>query len=677
MNKAIKWSISVIALFLVLIIGAVIVVPMVVDVTQYKSKIESLVTNQTGRSFSMGDDIKLSFFPWVGVRLTDLVLGNGPGFKAREMISVKSFEVRLKVMPLLSRQVEVDSFVMDSPVIFLEKNKKGRGNWEEIGPGAEVASGPAKGSEASSESSGELPIASLMVGRLAIVNGKLSYADAASGMTNTLSDLNLELTDISLDKPVTLSFKALADGRPVTLKGTAGPLGRNPGKQDMDLDLTINALETLALKVKGTLLLAGGNPGLDTDLVIEPFSPRALFEKLGQPFPIRTRDPRALDKVALKARVQGTGAALSLSRGTLVLDSSTLDFNAKLQAFNKPDVQFDLSLDTIDLDRYLPPRETTGPDQGADDKPHGGETAQGPAPAHKDNTPAQVDYTPLRRLVLDGKAEIGTVKAANLTMTNVKMQIKGKNGIFDLNPFSMALYQGTSVAGVMVNVQGKTPFMRLNLETRGIQAGPLLKDATGKDIIEGALASDLALTMAGDTPDQIKQSLGGKGVLTFTDGAIVGIDIAGSIRNAAAGIGLGEKSAQKPRTDFAELKIPYQAERGLVTIPEASLVSPLLRFMTQGKTHLVKQDLDFRIEPKLVATLKGQGDTKKRSGLLIPLLVTGTWEHPKIRPDLTGVVKKQLSDPSTLKALIEGKTETGEVVSPKDKVKTLLKGFIE
>jgi AsmA protein len=59
------------------------------------------------------------------------------------------------------------------------------------------------------------------------------------------------------------------------------------------------------------------------------------------------------------------------------------------------------------------------------------------------------------------------------------------------------------------------------------------------------------------------------------------------------------------------------------------------------------------VEPKLVGTLKGQGDTSERSGLMVPVLVTGTFSSPSFAPDLEGLLKegldKGLNDPSKLK----------------------------
>jgi AsmA protein len=175
----------------------------------------------------------------------------------------------------------------------------------------------------------------------------------------------------------------------------------------------------------------------------------------------------------------------------------------------------------------------------------------------------------------------------------------------------------------------------------------------------------------------IKQNLGGKGQLKFIDGAVVGVDIAGAIRNVGAGLGLGEATTEKPKTDFAEFNITYTAAKGLVKIPKASLVSPLLRLVANGQTSLVKENLDFRVEPTLVATIKGQGDTKDRSGLLIPFDVRGTWEKPKVRPDLEAILKNKLSNSDELKQLLKGeKSDSGEKQDLKDAARGLIKGLL-
>jgi len=669
MKGFVKWILMGGGLLLVLIVGAIVLIPRFVDVQKYKPMIEELVTEQTGRSFSMGDDIDLSVFPWVGVRLSDLHLGSPKGFKNKDMIVVKQFEVRLRVMPLLSRQIEVSTFVVDTPRFFLEKAKNGKANWENIGPVAksEEKKMPEKEDKAAEKSDGKLPIESFLVGKFSIVNGLVSYVDHTTGAKKEISDFNLDLMDISLDKPVGVKLSARLDGKPISLEGLAGPVGKQPGKEDLNLDMTLKALEELSIQLKGKIANPTGAPQIAMDLSVEPFSPRKLLDGIGQPFPVKTADPKVLDKVSLKVRIEGNAKAISLSKGVLGLDDSNLSFMADAKAFDKPDIRFDMTLDHIDLDRYLPPKQAGDSKKSTEQK----------SAANKSGQQKKTDYGPLRKLVLDGKIKVGSLTAAKVKIQDFLAHITAKNGVVDLDPLSLNLYQGSVASKVHLDVTAENPRTQITLDSKGIQAGPLLKDALEKEIIEGSLSANMNLGMTGDSPDRVKKSLSGKGELKFVDGAIVGIDIANTVRNAASGLGMGEKTTEKPRTDFAELKIPFSAAQGIVNIPGANLTSPLIRLLAMGDANLVKEDLDFRVEPKVVATLKGQGDTKDRSGLMVPLLITGSFNSPKIRPDLKAMVGGKIPDAEGIKQMLKPKGVEGtEGKSVEDTAKGMLKGFM-
>ncbi len=129
MKKLMKWALLGIGLIIVLLIMAIIIIPQVVDVQKYKPQIEKAVTSASGRPFKLGGDLDVSVFPWVGVSLSDLSLGNPEGFESKVFVTVKAFEVRVKLMPLLSKKIEVKQFVMQEPKIFLTKLANGRTNW--------------------------------------------------------------------------------------------------------------------------------------------------------------------------------------------------------------------------------------------------------------------------------------------------------------------------------------------------------------------------------------------------------------------------------------------------------------------------------------------------------------------------------------------------------------------
>ncbi len=666
MKSIIKWLLIAGGVFVVLIIAAIFIIPQFIDVKKYKPVIEQKVTQTTGRTFSMGDDIDLSVFPWVGVKVTDVRFGNPEGFKEKQMIQVKNFEVRLKVMPLLSRKIEVNTFVLEEPVIHLEKLKNGKTSWGGIAPKEEAKAAPKPKETAPSRKEG-VPISELKVDNFAITNGKMVYIDHSTGFRKEITGFNLKLTDISLNKPVNIDFNALLDGKPISLSGSAGPIGATPGKGKMSFDFAVSLLDELTLKLAGSTTDPAVSQAFDIQLAVSPFSPKKVMAALDIPFPVQSKDPAVLEKVSLKGQIKGNPNSVSVSSGVLVLDDSTLNFTMSAKEFSKPNLAFDLQLDAIDVDRYLP--------KTSDKKSEGkAETATAAA----DKKP--IDYSPLRKLVMDGKVKAGRIRAGGATVTDLIVHVIARNGIITVDPMDLKLYQGMVDSKLVVNVQKNEPVTAVTLLADNIQAGPMITDAAKKELIEGTLKSDLNITVAGDTPDRIKQTLNGKGQLLFTDGAIIGIDLAGSVRNVKSKLGLAEQSAEKPRTDFAELKIPFTAKNGLVTIDGTSLTSPLLRVLMSGKVNLPDELLDVRVEPKFVATLKGQGDTKQRSGVMVPVLITGSFASPKIRPDLKGLIGGGTAgglNPEDLKKQILG-GQDGEkppIETQKEEVKKQLKSL--
>jgi AsmA protein len=656
MNKAIKWGLIICASLVVLVIAVLLIAPAFIDIRDYKPQLEKKVSEATGRPFSVGDDLSLSLFPWAGISFSNLRLGNTPGFSEKELASVKSFEVRVKLLPLISKDIQVKRFILNEPNITLVKNKNGRVNWAQPDDTKEksAAEKTAKASE-SKGTEAALPIKDLTVGEFSIKNGSIIWIDHTAKSRKEITAVNLELKDVSLERPVTLSFSALLDNQPLSIDGTLGPVGKDFKKATVPLDLDIQALKELALQLKGKVENPGSKPGIDMAVEVKAFSPRKLMAALGQDFPVVTADPKALEQVALKASLKGSQTKVAITDGIMKLDESTLKFSLTASDFSRPNLAFDLNLDRIDVDRYLPPKS---------DKP-----AAADKPAEK----KPIDYDPLRRLILDGRIQIGQLVASRARIEDLLLQIKAKNGIFNLDPLKLKMYQGNVSGTGNFNVQTNTPKSSFNLNAENIQAGPLLKDVLQKDILEGITKARFELEMSGDDAAMIKKTLNGNGQVQFNDGAIIGIDLAGMIRNVKSAFGLEQKPAQRPRTDFAELTAPFSIKQGNVHTPQTSLKSPLIRVIAAGDAHLVKETLDFRVEPKVVGTIKGQGDTEDRSGLMVPVLVTGTFSKPKFAPDLAGMAKKQLEE------TVLGSGQDGQKLDKKnleETAKGVLKGIL-
>ncbi|MGD9190450.1 MAG: AsmA family protein, partial [Desulfobacterales bacterium] len=303
-----------------------------------------------------------------------------------------------------------------------------------------------------------------------------------------------------------------------------------------------------------------------------------------------------------------------------------------------------------------------------------GEQTSAPSEAGKKKT----DYTPLRRIIMDGRIKIGNLIVSKTKIQDALLQIKANNGIITLDPMKLKLYQGGVSGKTLLNVTKDVPQSAMNLLVTGVQIGPLLQDVLDADVMEGTTTADINLNMVGDDPERIKQTLNGSGDLKFTDGALKGFDLAAMVRNVGTAFGLSKQGAERPKTDFTELLVPFTIKNGEVNTPQSSLKSPFIRVNAKGTTDLVQETLDFRVEPKAVASIKGQGDELQRSGLLVPVLVTGTYASPQFRPDLSAATKQQIEkkvfESKEAKKILE-KEELKPLEKPmKDALKGILGG---
>lgn len=677
----------------IVIIAGVAAISMLVDVERYKPRIERLVTEKTGYPLTLGGEIDLSFFPWFGLSFTELQLDNPDGFADKKFVRVDSFQARLKLLPLLSQKVEISSFVVNQPEIFLEKNAKGIWNWQKLTESTKTVPAaasvktpvPAAGGSVKQPTEKRLDqdgfvLQSLVVGEFAITDGRIHINDLQNKVKHEVSGFNLQLDDVSLDTPIIITMSSHLDGKPLSLKGSAGPVGTDPGVGRLQLDLVIEALETMTVKTSGYVDDLQGQIKYNLDVNVPTFSLKKLFSVLDVPFPVATADPKALDKISVQTTVTGNAGQVTLSGAKIILDDSTIALDLTAKDFSRPDLAVNLAVDTIDLDRYLPPaaaksKPSSGQKQsGTPSKPAVQPTAAVSSPAKK----APVKYEPLRKMVLQAKAKLGEVQVHGGTVNNLAVDLAGKNGLFTLNSLGMELYEGNISATGKVNVQKNIPVTALNLTVQNVQIGPLLKDFAQKEIIEGKLKAEVAVTLQGDTAPRIKETLNGKGDLLFLDGALLGLDLAQMARTIKSGFTL-QQQGEKPKTDFAELHAPFTIKNGLVNTSETTLRSPFIRVSAAGSADLVSESLDMKVKPTLVGTLKGQGDVEERQGLTVPILVEGTFKAPKFRLDLESLARDRLPSEQEIGEIIKtGKVpaETKERLKEDvEQAKGMLKGL--
>lgn len=129
MKKALKIILISLVSICVLAVAAVYVLLTQIDFNAYKESIVKIVYNATGRQLTIGDiQVKPSFNPVIEVQ--DVTFSNAEWSKTPTMVSAQSVELGFAVIPLLHKNIEIDTFRLNDAVINLEENASGEANWE-------------------------------------------------------------------------------------------------------------------------------------------------------------------------------------------------------------------------------------------------------------------------------------------------------------------------------------------------------------------------------------------------------------------------------------------------------------------------------------------------------------------------------------------------------------------
>jgi AsmA protein len=195
-----------ITFIVILVIAGLIALPFIVDPNDYKQEISSQVEKATGRTLTLEGDIKLSVFPWIALELGPLSLSNAVGFKADSFAKVQAAEIRIKLMPLLKKQLEMDTIILDGLALNLEKNKAGKTNWDDLVANNDTPSESTQ--KADVKSNDDAPtLAAISIAGVKLTNANILWSDATTAENYQLQNFNLNTAPLVPGKPTALDME--------------------------------------------------------------------------------------------------------------------------------------------------------------------------------------------------------------------------------------------------------------------------------------------------------------------------------------------------------------------------------------------------------------------------------------------------------------------------------------
>lgn len=560
MARAIKIFLIVIAALVVLLAATVFVVTQVIDPNDFKPQIREQAMTQANLDLEIPGDLAWQFWPSLGVSLgrTEARIAGEEELFA----GINSASVGVAVWPLLFGQVEMDGVTLDGLEVNLVETADGA-NWEKIGPqdGAEEETAPAEEEQPGESGGMDIP---LTIPSVAITDGKIRYRNTTDGTDIRVEHFNFNAQDVSLEEPfpmqMSLRYQDQSDMRvdlnldttlaadldnnhfvldPMTLDADIAGMTTNPVSVHLEQKLDVNLDEDRA-QVTDLLLEAAGTrttgnatvTGLTGEMKVagqidtEPFDANAALEAIGEE-PIETSDDSALSKVALSATLDGPANSVMVNPLKVTLDSSTLSGKAGLENLETGKIVFDLNLDKITLDGYLPPQsdeEDSAAASGA-----GGGTGGKEGGTTQLSEAELIPVESLRPLLLDGSLKIGELNYDTIQASNIVFNVDAKDGVLRLTKASGDTLQGGFNANGRLDVSGNTPRISFKQNVSSMQLQPVVAMALDKDLAKGIFSMDLDFSASGNSEKALVNSAKGNASMNLADGTVRGLNLYGTL----------------------------------------------------------------------------------------------------------------------------------------------------
>ncbi|MES0883810.1 AsmA family protein [Roseibium sp. SCP14] len=509
------------------------------------------------------------------------------------------------------------------------------------------------------------------------INGSVSIADGEIGGLGLASSVG---GDPNADRLTNLAMDVELEGleNPVALTGALSWRGEGfslTGEADTARLLAGDAAP-VSVTVKGNRVSAGFdgraamNGSVDGAVRVETADLRGLMAWMGQP--IGAGDGLKTFKASGIFGMQGNTISFEETRFTL--DETSGEANGRVEFGGKPKVTARLALRELVLDPYLGGgSKAASGGSGSSGNSNSGSSSKNSGPSSGWSTDP-IDFSGLQAVDVDFKVTTREIRWDKIKVDESALSTTIQNGVLTANLEKLALYEGAGTGTIKLNGAAAIPEVEAKFSLSGLDAYPLLRDAADFDWIEGTSAINLAVSSKGGSEQALVQGLNGDADFEFVDGAIRGINVPKMVRGLSVETLLGWQENQSEKTDFSSLGATFKIADGVARTEDLAMAGPLVRMTGKGKTDMPRQTLNWRVEPKIVATLEGQapvprrkGADKKMSGLGVPILIEGPWSDPRIYPDIAGILEnpeaayKQLQETGgELISILQGKQAPSE-----------------
>jgi AsmA protein len=614
----------------------------------YRGTVQSKLEQQLDRKVTLGN-MELGLFP-LRFKVFNLAVADDPKFGTRPFVQTQELSVSVKLLPLLSKSVQIDSLSLDRPNVELIKNAQGVWNFATLGQKT-----PASTSSSSSQQ--------FSLGELAIDDGQVAITDLEDRKPRTVYDhINLKLTDFTPDAPFNLEASVHLPGagsQEVSLKGKGGPLSHanpatTPFKGSLELKgVVISGLQKFLQSpalvntdgvLSGHTDIANENGRLSATGQMNVDKPRLHGIDVGYPinadYDVNDDLPNDLLRIN-KCAIKLGPTPLSVT-GTMNSKPTPSQLDLNLKANNVSIAEIARLAAAAGI--AFAPGTTVNGQISADIR------AQGAA-----DKPALNGSLAGRDIQISGKeiAKPVAVKAVNIALSPTEIHSDNFNvtsgGTTAAVQFSMRNYTSNSpnVDATLRAPQADLPELLAMAKAYGV---------TSLDKISGAGTVAVDMHAAGPlqsiTGDEITKALNGTININFNNVHYAGVDIDHQMTSL---LGAGQASQKdKGYTNISKMTGAILVKNGIAQTSNLQATLDVGNVGGVGTANLVSQTLNMQLTAVLskafsqqvggagVGSFMNTALANNQGEIVIPAIVTGTFQNPKFAPDVQKIAQMKM-----------------------------------
>jgi uncharacterized protein involved in outer membrane biogenesis len=341
--------------------------------------------------------------------------------------------------------------------------------------------------------------------------------------------------------------------------------------------------------------------------------------------------------------------SVSLQNISARVGPTNVNGSLAIKDFAAPQAQFTLNADKVDI-AQLQQLFATSPPARARTEPDFLHLV----PRAEAATPSEPSL--FNRITGGGAVTIGSMQYDDLALNNIRSTVALDRGVVRMNPVTADVYGGKENGNIVIDMRPAQPVYSVNLKTDKVDANKLISSVSSlKQTLYGLLAANVNGTFSSSSASAIARSMNGDIELNLTNGKLMNLDLLHEL--AAVGKFMGALPA-KPQnfTNLVQLSGNFNVRDGVARTNNLKAVIDGGTMAANGIVNLADQSLNLHVTAVLNKALSQQVGGSQIGGfmntalangqseLVLPIILTGTLQHPQVAPDLQQIAQMKLQN---------------------------------